>query len=301
MVDHKLGIENTPKILKLSAVIVFGLAVLFYWSFLFAKHDRALRGIIPFGEDPYDAVGSFGSVMGILVALVSLVRAFRPYGEHAPSRAQCVYLVRSQEAVVLAVLITVAADTVAMVRHCRMWIGAASRHELIVMLGGLTLVALAVHLLIRASQGKLPSTRSRPWKRASIAVALAILLLAVYPEQLIARTSTHLLTVIVGAFVLFAPMRSLLTVLIPYKADETRTDATPPSRLSGPRLRWGLVLLVGALIGAFAFLGEMTEGGGGFAVLRLLFVASVFIGLGIAGFVIAYAFLGRPLGLGPRG
>src|ERR1700730_2495606 len=29
-----------------------------------------LRSVIPFGEDPYDAVGSFGTIVGMLVALV---------------------------------------------------------------------------------------------------------------------------------------------------------------------------------------------------------------------------------------
>jgi hypothetical protein len=32
--------------------IVFALGSLFYWSFMFAKHDPALRDVIPFGDDP---------------------------------------------------------------------------------------------------------------------------------------------------------------------------------------------------------------------------------------------------------
>ena len=52
--------------------------------------------------------------------------------------------------------------------------------------------------------------------------------------------------------------------------------------------------------GAFAFTGEMAEGSGAQSLGRLAFVASVFVGLGLAGLVIAYAFLGEPLGLTPR-
>ena len=289
-----------PKALKRNAVIVFGLAALFYWSFMVAKHDPALRDIIPFGEDPYDAVGSFGVTVGMLVALLSLVRAFRPYREHPPSTAQRVYLVRSQMAVVLAVLITLAADLVAMGRNPSMWIGAASRDWLIALLGGTAVVTVAVQLLILASQEKLPEGGMQRWATAAIATLMAILVLALYPEQLINRTATHLLTVVAGDMVLFAPMRPLLNALVPYKADQGRIQTTPARSRFSTAARWGIVLVVGGLIGAVAFLGEMSEGGGAPPMGRLVFVASVFVSLGLAGLLIAYAFLGKPLGLAQR-
>ena len=65
--------------------------------------------------------------------------------------------------------------------------------------------------------------------------------------------------------------------------------------------RWGIVVVVGIAIGGSAFLAEMREGGDPMPLTRLLFVASVFVGLGLAGLLIAYAFLGPPLGLGSRG
>jgi predicted Na+-dependent transporter len=154
-----------PNALRGNAVIVFGLAALLCWSFMFAKHDPGLRSVIPFGEDPYDAVGSFGTIVGMLVAPVSLGRAFRPYHEAPPSTAQRVYLVRSQAAVVLVVLMTLAADTVAMARHPSMWIRTASRNGLMAPLGSLAVVAVAVHLLIRPSQHELPETGPNRWKR----------------------------------------------------------------------------------------------------------------------------------------
>jgi hypothetical protein len=290
-----------PKNLKRNAVIVCGLAALFYWSFMFAKHDPGLRSVIPFGEDPYDAVGSFGVVVGMIIALISLVRAFRPYHQSPPSTAQRVYLVRSQAAVVLGVLITLAADTVAMVRHPHMWIGAASRNVLVALIGGLAAATVAVQLLICASQRELPEPGSKRGKRAGIASLLAILILVLYPEQLINRTPTHLLTIVAGAFLLFAPMRLLLTALVPYKAEEAPTEMPAHSRFSSLKHRWGIVLLGGVLLGAFTLAGEMTEGGGAPPLRRLMFVASVFISLWIAGFSIAYVFLGEPLGFGPRG
>lgn len=112
------------KIYKVNAAVVLVLAVLFHWLFMFTKHDAALSKIIPFGDDPYDAVGTFAVVIGILIALLSLARAFRPYRPHAPPIEHRVYLVRAQTAVVLAVLITLVSDAVAMTRHPTTWTAA---------------------------------------------------------------------------------------------------------------------------------------------------------------------------------
>ena len=287
-----------PQVLRRNAVIVFGLGCLFYWSFMFAKHDAALRDVIPFGDDPYDAVGSFAVIVGMLIALLSLVRAFRPYRED-PSTTQRTYLVRSQEAVVLAVFMTLTSDVVAMGRHPSMWVGAASRDRLIALVGGMAVVTVAVQFLIRASQEKLPERDAKDWKVAARATLLAILVLAAYPEQLIHGTATHLLTVVAGAIVLFAPMRPLLNALVPYKSDKGRMEKIPArGQFSRAWQGWGIAVLAGAVIGACAFLGEIAEGSGAVPMNRLAFVASVFIGLGLAGFLIAYAFLREPLGLG---
>lgn len=290
-----------PKVLKRNAVIVLGLAALFYWSFMFAKHDPALRNVSPFSDDPYDAVGSFGVIVGMLIALLSFLGAFRPYRE-APSMAQRVYLVRSQEAVVLAVFITLAADAVAMARHPSMWIGAASRDRLIALLGVLVIITAAVHLLIRAAQEKLGGFATTRRAVPASVTLLAIFVLAGYPEHLINRTATHLFTVVAGAILLFAPMRLLLNALVPYASDGERMGKLAArGRFLTAGQRWAIALLAGTLIGAFAFLGEMGEGSSVLPWGRVVFVASVYITLGLAGILIAYAFLGEPLGLGPRG
>ncbi len=290
-----------PKPLKRNAVIVFGLAILFYWSFMFAKHDPALRTIIPFGDDPYDAVGSFAAISGVLLALLSMVRAFRPYGK-PPSEAQRVYLIRSQHAVVLAVLMTLAADVIAMARHPHLWAGTASRNLLIALLAGLGVVAFGVQRLIRLPQPEAPVTGSARLGKALLPAMLALLVLAIYPEDLIRYFIPHLLTIIVGDCVLFAPMPLLLAWLVPYQPDAGRAATIPEGRrILSAGWRWGLVAAGGIVIGVFVFLGEISEGSGSMPLVRLLFVASVFIGLCLAGLFIAYAFLGAPLGLGSRG
>ena len=289
-----------PTRLKGNAVVVFALAALFWWSFMLAKHDPALRNVIPFGDDPYDAIGSFGVIVGSFIALLSMIRAFRPYRK-APSNVQQIYLIRSQEAVVLAVQITLASDVVAMARHPAKWIGAPSRDSLIALLCCMVILSFSVQLIIRTGLEKFRESGAKVWKRATIATLLMILVLGFYPEWLINRTATHLLTVLAGAIILFAPMRPLLNALVPYRAEKRTIEKTPArGRFLSAAQRWCIVLLLGALIGALAFVGEMREGSGMLPFGRFVSVASVFTVLGLAGLVIAYAFLGEPLGLGPR-
>ncbi len=290
-----------PRALKRNALIVFGLAAVFYWSFMFAKHSPALRTIIPFGDDPYDAVGSFGVIAAMLISLLSLVRAFRPYRNNPPSSAQCEYLVRSQHAVVLAVLITVGADAVAMARHPRLWAGSTSRNELIVLLAGLAAVALGVQRLIQVSQPEVVKSGSAPWGKALLLAVLAIFVLALYPERLIQHFGTHLATIIVGDLVLFAPMPLLLVSLVPYQAGAGQAAIVDqPRRVLSARMRWGIVVALGLMIGVSLFLAEITEPGTRLPLNRLLFVGVVYAGLTIAGLLIAYGLLGEPLGLGAQ-
>lgn len=289
-----------PKVLKRNAVLALGLAALFYWSFMFAKHDPDLHNIIPFGDDPYDAVGSFAVIIGVLIAMLSFFRAFRPYRE-APSKVQRVYLIRSQEAIVLAVLVTLGSDVVAMARHASLWIGAASRNKLIALMGVLLIITAAVHFLIRTAQEKAGGLGTTRWAVPAGVTTMAMLVLAVYPEHLIDRTDTHLFTVVVGAIVLFVPMRLLVVALIPYTSDNEEREKSAARRgffVAGKR--WAIALLTGTLIGAFCFLGEMGRSISAIPSGRILLVASAYIGLGLAGILIAYAFIGEPLGLGSR-
>jgi hypothetical protein len=289
-----------PTVLKRNAISVLALAALFWWSFMHVKHSPALRTVIPFGDDPYDAVGSYGVIVGMLSALLSLFRAFRYY-RTAPSKIDLVYLVRSQEAVVLAIFITLAADVIAMARHPAIWIGAASRDSLIAILGGLAVVTAFVQFLICTSQERFLEREVKGWKRVATAALLVMLVLSLYPEKLIDLTATHLLTVLAGATILFAPMRTLLNTLVPNGADNGIGKKTSAWRMfSTSWQRWVAILILGAMIGALAFAGEASEGAGTPALGRLVFVGSVFVGLGLCGIVIAYVFLGEPLGLQPR-
>src|SRR5215471_20730250 len=182
-------------VLKRNAVIVFGLAMVFHQFFMFMKHDDAVRDVIPFGNDPYDAVGSFAVVIGMLAALISVFRAFRPYGEHGATAMQRAYTVRAQLALVFCVLVTLLADGVAMIRHPPMWIAAQSRSLLLILFCAMTVVTTGVLVLVILSQVR-PNRTAIVWT-APVATSIVIVVnLALYPENLIEHTGTHLLTVV---------------------------------------------------------------------------------------------------------
>jgi hypothetical protein len=122
LISQSLPILQCMQIsLKRNAVLVSGLAIFFCWSFEFAKHDPSLRSIIPFGDDPYDSVSSFGVITATLLALVSLTRAFFPQGVGRSGRP--IYVLRAQLAVAFCILVTLAAEGIAMLRHTTLWVG----------------------------------------------------------------------------------------------------------------------------------------------------------------------------------
>lgn len=82
--------------------------------------------------------------------------------------------------------------------------------------------AIAVLWLIRVSRGVLPEDGSKRWTRAVVIALLALLILLIYPEQLIHSTATHFITVVAGALLLCAPLRFLVTAFAPVDLRETR-------------------------------------------------------------------------------
>jgi hypothetical protein len=292
-----------PKRLKLDSIVVLVLAGAFHGGFMFAKHDPALSDIIPFGVDPYDAVGSFADIVGVLIALLSLVRAFWPDRAGPATVCRQLYLARTQAAVGLAVLIALVVDAVSMARHPAMWVPSPLHGELIALLGTTAAAAVAVEVLVCRAVRHINPTRARaPWLRAGIVCGIAVLILAVYPERLIDGLVTHLLTVVVGALVLFAPRPSLLRALIPYSEHDMEPHVAPAyAHARAARYRWAIVVAMGVLIGAALAAAELGEGAGSVPMGRVALVGSVFIALSVAGLTTAYAFLGKPLGLGPEG
>jgi hypothetical protein len=170
--------------LKLSSLATLVFVAVFYWFFMFTKHDPSLSVIIPFGEDPYDAVGSFCLILAILLAVFSLIRAFRPYRPSGPAKLDITFLARTQVAIPMGVLMTLVSDGIAMIRHMSAWTGRPGTEELLVLLSGMLVLSLALIYLLRiaARRMQLPLVAGR-WRRAWTVSACCAFILAVFPRK----------------------------------------------------------------------------------------------------------------------
>jgi len=286
-----------PRSLKLHAFAVLILSVLFYLFFEVSKHNPVLSAVNVFGDDPYDAVGSFGIQAAALLAVLSGVRAFRPYSAFTVSERRRVLLVRTLMMSVLAVGITLVGDAIAMLRHPSVWIGSDGGRLLAGLLVGMVaLTAMAGWLIYRDIQPMALRSVSGVWRRSAIISTVAAAILALYPEGLRQSLSGELFTVLVGILLLFVPMWALGTALVPHH-EATPCDAATASRFPLYKYRWSLIALAGIFIGFGLALGELqVQKSWPRFTSHVVFVILVFVCLEAAGVLIGYGFLRRPLG-----
>ncbi|HEX7542182.1 MAG TPA: hypothetical protein VF352_08630 [Anaerolineales bacterium] len=205
------------KRLRLAALFVFGLSIIFYLFFDFCKHAPALGAANPFAEDPYDAVGSFGIQVAFVSALLTLLRAFRPYPQKEATAGQVLILLRSGAVALLSVTVTLAADAIGLGQAVVTNGGFPTAGPLAALVGGMALVTLVTGWVVsRLARGLVVSPASRPWVRAVIISGLAILILAFYP--LAWRNSGipgGIFTALAGMTLLFVPVWGLATAIFP--------------------------------------------------------------------------------------
>jgi hypothetical protein len=275
--------------LKIAAVAALVLAAGFYRFFFFAKHDPVLAPLAPFGDDPYDASGSFCVIVSTLLALLSLVRAFRHHGGRAARIGQ-LYVARTQAAVAAGILVTLFVDSIALVRHPSQWLGRPGADELIALMGGLAAAAFGVLALARWAAGGEPAggAISKMWP-ALATVLIAGIVLAVFPESAIRLLIWHFVAIVLGFVVVAWPQARIARAIVP-------CDEIVPVPFRRPWLPWLLIALFGTVIGISALAIEMSEGGGG-SLTQQIEVAGMFLGAGMGTIMIGYAFLGRPLAL----
>jgi len=284
-----------PPRFKINALLVFLLALLFYFFFMHTKHDAALSAVNAFAEDPYDAVGSFGIQAAFFCGVVCLIRAFRPQGSEVASQERKVFVMRAQMATVLSVGVTLASDAVGAVRHPSLWLGSAAGHRLIYLLGGMAILTVMTGALVRrtAREMTLPNM-AKDCKKAAVVSLAAAVALALYPENLRRHFLGELLTVLSGTTLLFVSVWAWAVALIPYRAGKQNEGATSVSWAH--KYQWFIVAAAGILMGLFFVAGEASEGTG-IPHAKLALVVSVYLGLEIAGVLIGYSFLAKPLGL----
>jgi hypothetical protein len=267
--------------LKYNAAIMLAAAA----AVAVAKYKLANLLVPPLRLDPCDAVGVFVLAAMFLVVVLSVVRIFHSDSKGFSSVAQRFYTIRSQQAFALAGFAVLGADVIALARHPSMRISAEWRNQLLAWLGVLGVTSTLIQLLVWAEQ------RSRyhlpiQWKRVGWVVALTTLALAISPEWDLDFSSqtAHILTVALGAIVVLIPMRFLLPVLVPRESHESVSETL--FFTASETIAFSLGVLMVSFFFWESSVGAMTR------ARRDLF--------SIAPLLIAYAFLGQPLGLVPK-
>ena len=320
---------------KVSALLAIGLAILFFLFFEICKHAPIFSQVDVFTEDPYDSVGSFGIQLAPFMALLALLRAFRPYPSEKTRDRQLVLFARTAYFSCLAVAVTLGADMIAMIRHPSLWIGVEGGYLLAALLAGMILLTALVFWAISYATRPLPlHSPLQRWIKASTFSLAGILLLALYPEEL--RQSIHgeILTIAVGIIFLFGLVWALGTAISPsldppfedviddlvitYQWQKAHANPSNPLLaldsileklltlsllrsilhwLNPRRHPWNLVILLGVLMGIALLLADMSGEGGPSQLGRLALVATIFIGVEFGGVLLGYALLAKPIGL----
>ncbi|BCL78295.1 hypothetical protein ccbrp13_07600 [Ktedonobacteria bacterium brp13] len=321
------------KRLRVAACLTAVLAVLFYLFFQVSKHNVALSPVNAFANDPYDSVGSFGVQFALFTALLTLVRAFRPYQANKALDGQQLLVVRGAWLSCLSVAVTLVADVVAMIRHPAVWVDLPAGYILAALLGGVALFTVLVgwllHYWIRTMH---VSPAKHAWSIAIGLCIVSVLVLALYPESWRQSIGGELFTVLVGIAFLFVPLWALENAIFPAPAvdfEDCIDDLASVYRwvkahigpfviccnllekifgwpflypvrdwLNPRKHTWNVAILLGIVIGIGLALGEaFGEGGGIQQVGRFALIASIFIGLECVGVLLGYSLLAKPIGL----
>ncbi len=102
--------ETLRRIHRVTALITFA-TIVFYLFFQINKGEP-FRAINPFGEDPYDAVGSFAVQGALLIGILTYARALR-LRDDAGQAAKSRLVLRGNVLVLFAILITLSVDAIA--------------------------------------------------------------------------------------------------------------------------------------------------------------------------------------------
>ncbi len=308
------------------------LAVGFCVFFEKSKHLASVARVNPFAEDPVDAVGSFGVQLAMFLALLSMVRAYRTYGEGCPSAAQVARMLRGRLLGDLTICLTLLGDLVLLIRHAEVWRGAREGRWLAAVTAGfLLLTAVAVERGWRAAGATVrPGVRggALDLHAGAWSVVGTMMALAVYPDAIRHSLRGALLTVVAGVLMLFVPLWALVPKvpqgegrsedalddllavwlwvrsLVPLLRSVCAVLERWPRRLgvgelerwlNPRRSRWRLPLLTGCGVG-FGLVGAELASGETGSLRRMLLLVSVYVGLESVGVLTGYALPARPLG-----
>ena len=168
--------------LRLAAVFGLLLTALFILLFDRAKHDPVLSSINPSAEDPYDAVGSFGTQLGIAAAALAALRAFRTdlKTESFPNRVT--YIIRALAVSQLAIVVTMIADLAALVRFAPPWSDSPGAESLLVFTVGMLVLASGFCIILVRMAAAMEVCSRNPLRQSQFVPFLfCVGLLSLYP------------------------------------------------------------------------------------------------------------------------
>lgn len=272
-------------ILNRNSAVVLALVILFIVRARSLVHLR----IAALQQDPCDAVRVFTSISIVLIAFAFVVRGFRQKGTADTLMLRKIYVMRSQQTIIIAIVLVLIAEIIALARHPAMWVGTTSSSEIIEWLGILTVGGIAAQLLAIERQRSQTHTEPIRFTRVGFIILAAVVALAICPEWPLAYNSAtaHILTVALGGFVVLLSMRFLAMELVRFDlAIESREKSFFPSPLE-----W-VLFVAGALLFTFGLLLDPMKHDSAARSLHLEAFA-----LGITGtFLLSYALLAEPLG-----
>ncbi len=281
-----------------SVTIISGLLVIFFYLyFMFNKHSPALSAILPFGEDPWDAFGSFAMIFSMILFCLIIYRTLLFFRGRGSSSRQIILILRTHAAIALGILIALSADLIAMIRQIFEWINKPPAVELILLFSGMTAFLFIVLIILRRMARKSGSPEIRISLKTSLILISWILILGLYPLNLYPIIPGELVTLALSIALYFIPLSFMVRDFIPIPVQEKKIQIKTPA--PGLKSRpWIFITLLGLLIGMTAFAGEMTEGGGTLPPLnRILLVFGFFTGTAMVAAVTGYYCLKNPLGL----
>lgn len=244
-----------------------------FMTHVITLHRLTSLGVAPVGTDPCDGVNAYAFIAIVFISIVSILRIVA--GANSLSSAKYLHNVRSQQAVLYAIFITFASEIVALARNAATWDRNVSPGWLFALLTALAAFAVCMQLLIFLRQRKRISLSHLRWTHTILPVVAALTVLGFCPEWPTYSPSitAHILTVTVGAFVVFGPMRLLLSQIVLTGHDEYEKSAVG-------FLRGSIPLVSGVGVALFAFFRHVP-----------------FFIVDIAQLFIAYAILRKPLQL----
>ncbi len=318
---------QSPRSLKTISFVVFLLTIFFLAFFDNSKNIPLLAVVNPFAEDPYDAVGSFGIQLAIFSALLSLIRAFRPYATKETPSNQQLLILRGETVALLSIIVTLTGDIVALLRYPSMWINSSGGRILMGLVGGLVLLTIFVSLMLYRIIAKSSFfSANRSWTRL-ILFLVSIFTLAIYPVDLLESIPGGIFTALTGMIILFIATWALATVTFPqvkmefedvlddfasiYKYIKSRTGLAFQLEklinvkrlhkffdwLNPRRHKWNFIILSALAMGGSLMLMEGLSEGLSTDTTVVLLVLGVFLGLESAGIVLGYFLFAEFLGI----